>query len=152
MGKKSKRYISRKKDARRRRKRHSRKQATFSEPELTTDRGEPELTDKIVAASVVAATQGARDSTSASSARGKEVEDNQLQSKDLRELKANYDRVRQMLYEEQRKPRNIYLECATCMQRRSRKAELARQSLRARMFSGDSVGSRQLLAALRYHC
>ena len=53
----------------------------------------------------MAATQG--DSTSASSARGKEVEGNQLQSKDLRVLKANYDRVRQMLYEEQRKPRNI---------------------------------------------
>lgn len=151
MGKKSKSYISRKKDARRRCKRHSRKQATLSEPEVTTDRGEPELTDKIVAASVaesVAATQG--DSASASSARGK-VEGNQLQSKEFKVLKANYDRVRQMLYEEQRKPRNVYLECVTCVNRRSRKAELARQSLHARMFSGDSVGSRQLLAALRYH-
>ena len=89
--------------------------ATFSEPEVTTDHGEPELTDKIVAASVavsVAATQG--DSASASSTRGK-VEGNQLQSTEFKVLKANYNRVRQMLYEEQRKPRNIYLECVTCM-------------------------------------
>lgn len=149
MGKKSKSYIARKKDTRRRSKRHSRKQATFPEPEVTTDRGEHEWTDMIVTV-----TQGG--SASASGARGKkdtqEVEGDKLQSKDLKVLKANYDRVCQMLYEEQRKPRNIYLECARCMQRRRIKAELARQSLRARMFSGESLGSRQLLAALRCHC
>ena len=92
-------------------------------------------------------------SASASDVRGK-LKDTQKdkQDADFNALKAECDRIREMLYEEQRKPKHIYLKCARCVQRRQLKAELARQSLHARMFSGESFGSRQLLASLGCYC
>ena len=139
MGKKSKSYTARRKDTRRRAKRHSRKQATSPKHEATADRGEHEL---------VTDAEG----DSASGTCSKDTQEIEIkQSKELIALHADHDRVCQMLYEEQRKPRKIYLECARCVKQRRLKAELARQSLHSRMFSGESLASKQLLAALRYH-
>lgn len=146
MGKKSSRYQARRKDTRRREKRRSRKQEILPdlEAEVTADQAKHDL-------GIVTNTQ--EDSSAACDVRGKLKDTQEVkQNAEFNALIAECDRVREMLYEEQRKPRHIYQECARCMQRRQLKAELARQSLHARMFSGESFGSRQLLASLGCYC
>ena len=57
-------------------------------------------------------------------------------------------RLRTLLYEEQRKPRVFHTECVQCQKRREAKIMEAKQSLHYRMYSGESAGSRYFLAAL----
>ena len=149
MGKKSKRYEAQRKDARRKAKRALTKKATqpFSNihGEVAADLGvhvlplfEAESQGELTTAS------GYPDK--------KEAKDMEVMIKQSREyitLLADHERVCGMLYEEQRKPRKIYMECGRCLEERQLKAALAEQSLKARMFSGESYGSRQFLAALK---
>ena len=57
-------------------------------------------------------------------------------------------RLRILLYEEQREPHVSHSECIQCQSKREAKIVDAKQSLQYRMYSGESVGSRYLLAAL----
>lgn len=61
---------------------------------------------------------------------------------------AECQRLRTLLYKEQRKPSVFHSECVQCQSRREARIRDAKQSLQYRMFSGESVGSRYLLAAL----
>lgn len=148
MGKKSKRYEAQRKDARRKAKRALSKKATqpFSNihAEEAADQGVYDLP------LFGAGSQGEL-TTASGHPDKKEANDMELMMKQSKEyiiLQADHDRVCGMLYEEQRKPRKIYMECRRCLEERQLKAALAEQSLKARMFSGESYGSRQLLAAL----
>ena len=60
----------------------------------------------------------------------------------------NCQRLRTLLYQEQCKPRVFHSECVQCKSKRQAKTIEARQSLYYRMYSGESAGSRYLLAAL----
>ena len=57
-------------------------------------------------------------------------------------------RLHILLYEEQRRPRVFHSECIQCQRKREAKIVDAKQSLQYRMYSGESLGSRCLLAAL----
>lgn len=56
--------------------------------------------------------------------------------------------LRGRLYEEQQKPRVFHSECVQCQSKREAKIMDAKQSLHYMMYSGESFGSRYLLAAL----
>ena len=60
----------------------------------------------------------------------------------------NCQRLCTLLYQEQCKPRVFHSECVQCKSKRQAKTVKARQSLYYRMYSGESAGSRYLLAAL----
>ena len=60
----------------------------------------------------------------------------------------NCQLLRTLLYQEQCKPRVFHSECVQCKSKRQAKTIEARQSLYYRMYSGESAGSRYLLAAL----
>ena len=61
---------------------------------------------------------------------------------------SNCQRLRTLLYQEQCKPSVFHSECVQCKSKRQAKTVKARQSLYYKMYSGESAGSRQLLAAL----
>ena len=61
---------------------------------------------------------------------------------------ADCQRLRTLLYEEQRKPHVFHSECVQCQRRREARIRDAKQSLHYRMYSGELAGSKYLLAAL----
>ena len=69
----------------------------------------------------------------------------------LEELRANYKRVRELLNMEQRRPRVFEKECLRCLRHRNEKVNAAKNKLRVLMFSGETFGSRYLLAAIAKH-
>ena len=64
-------------------------------------------------------------------------------------LKADYERLRKLLYMEQRRPRVFEKDCIKCLRRKNAKLAAATNTLRTMMFSGKTFGSRYLLAALK---
>ena len=64
------------------------------------------------------------------------------------QMKSDYERLRKLLYMEQRRPRIFEKDCTQCL-RRSAKLAAAMNTLHTMMFSGKSFGSRYLLAALK---
>ena len=52
---------------------------------------------------------------------------------------ADCQRLRTLLYEEQRKPHVFHSECVQCQRRREARIRDAKQSLHYRMYSGESV-------------
>lgn len=64
-------------------------------------------------------------------------------------MKTDYQRLRELLYMEQRRPRIFEKECYRCMRRRNAELAKATNSMREMMFSGKTFGSRYLIAALK---
>lgn len=66
-------------------------------------------------------------------------------NRDLVSLRADYERLRNLLHVEQRKPRV----CIQCKRKKEDEKAKARRKFKERMFAGDTIGSRCLLAALK---
>lgn len=139
MGKKTKRYEANRKDARRKAKRKDRKQrasvgTSYCKHTVT------EEDDSHRSRGQLDSNSGGCDLDSAVDEKERDAD-----RKVLKAVKADCQRLREMLYYEQRLPKYIQVDCLECLRRR----QVAHESLKTRMFSGTSFGSRYLLAALK---
>ena len=148
MGKKSKRYEAQKKDARRKAKRALTKKATQPFSNIHAEEAADQRAHVLPLFGAGSQGEWTTASEHPDTKEAKDMEVMIKQSKENITLLADHNRVCGMLYEKQRKPHKIYMECGHCLEERQLKAALAEQSLKARMLSGESYGSRQLLAAL----
>lgn len=70
------------------------------------------------------------------------------QDPEVQKIVADYERMRKLLRMEQQRPIIFEKNCLICERRKNRRAAVANQTLRHQMFSGETFGSRYLLAAL----
>ena len=130
MGKRSKQYALRQRENRRRAKRIARRK---------------EEVDSVNEEDKMLNVQSSKHSFQEENTPREDADETQLS---LEELRAKYLRLRELLNMEQRRPRVFEKDCLRCLRRRNEKVNAAKNKLRVLMFSGETFGSRYLLAAI----
>ena len=147
MGKRSKRYALRQRENRRRAKRIAARWRKHRDVNESADH-EGKMVDEEARSSQQDCQVESRQSLQEA-----EILAENRQQQSLEEVTAQeYRQIRQLLYMEQRRPRVFEKQCVRCLRQRNRKIAAMNNTLRRAMFSGKTLGSRYLLAAMQKNC